>query len=67
MVGENTFIINQAEMVRAMNKYLNELMLSSERGNARVVSVRQKGAQLENAFVIEIADRSKPTLSFPIK
>jgi hypothetical protein len=52
MVGENTFILNQAEMVRA-------LMFSSEKGNARVGSVRQKGAHLENVFIIEIADKPK--------
>jgi hypothetical protein len=59
MVGENTLIINQDEMVRAMNKYFNDLILSSDRGNARVISVRQKGAHLENVFIIEIADKPK--------
>jgi hypothetical protein len=54
MEGVNTLIISQEEMVRAVNKYLNELMFSHELGNARAISVRQKGARLENRFIIEI-------------
>jgi hypothetical protein len=62
MVGENTLIINKDEMIRAMNKYFNELMLSSEKGNTRVISVRQKGAPVGNDFIIDLADRDKSKL-----
>ena len=48
-----------------MNKYFEALVGNpSERVNERVISVRQKGAQLENNFIIELAEKSKPALTF---
>ena len=58
MVGKNTLIINQGEMVRAINMYFKQLVGScGERGYAEVVSVRQKGAQMQQEFIIEIAEK----------
>jgi hypothetical protein len=54
MEGTNLLIISQEEMVRAINKYLDELIFSQELGSAKAISVRQKGARLENRFIIEI-------------
>jgi len=65
MVGKNTLIINQAEMVRAINMYFEKLVFSdSQRGYSKIISVRQKGAQLQQVFVIEIMEikkESKPS------
>lgn len=42
-------------MTRAMEMYFKELVASSiQRGGTRVVSVRQKGAQLQKDFIIEL-------------
>jgi hypothetical protein len=47
-------------MVRAMNMYFEELIsLGEQRGHARVVTVRQKGAQLQKEFIIEIEEKLK--------
>jgi hypothetical protein len=54
MLGKNTLVINHAEMVRAMNKYFKELIPIDERGNEKVISVRQKGAQPQKDFIIEL-------------
>jgi hypothetical protein len=66
MVGDNTLIINQAEMTRAVNMYLNNLMMTTHSGlgNCEAVSVRQKGAPLKNEFIIEIKDQNvrQPTV-----
>ena len=55
MLGKNSFILSQSEMTRAMEMYFKEMIVSSvQRGGTRVVSVRQKGAQLQKDFIIEL-------------
>lgn len=55
MLGKNQFIISQAEMTRAMEIYFKEMIPSPfQRGITKVTSVRQKGAQLQKDFIIEL-------------
>ena len=66
MVGRNTLIINQEEMLRAMNMYFRELIESNDshgtdhRWNTRVVSIKQVGAQQAKPFVLTLDDGTKP-------
>ena len=62
MVGRNTLVINQEEMLRALNMYFKELLESNgscgidHRGNTRVISVKQVGAQPAKPFVLTLDD-----------
>jgi hypothetical protein len=61
MEGKNQLVISQAEMVRAMELYFRDMILSpSHRGNTKVTSVRQKGAQLQKDFIIELEEKKDP-------
>jgi hypothetical protein len=61
MVGKNQLIINQAEMVRAMELYFRDMIPSpSHRGTTKISSVRQKGAQLQQEFIIELEEKKDP-------
>jgi hypothetical protein len=61
MLGKNKLILSQAEMVRAIELYFKDMIPSpSHRGNTKVISVRQKGAQLHQEFIVELEEKEKP-------
>lgn len=61
MLGKNKLILSQAEMVRAIEIYFKEMVISpTHRGTTKISSVRQKGAQLQNDFIIELEEAEKP-------
>jgi hypothetical protein len=57
MVGKNTLIISEEEMLRAVNLYFKELVSFGARDDSVVKSVRQKGAVKGRPFILEIDDK----------
>lgn len=55
MVGRNQLILCPDEMRRALNMYFCDMIWDTRRGATRVVSVRQKTAEMDMPFIVELS------------
>lgn len=59
MVGINTIILNQATMQKAVEYYLNSILLREGEG-VNVVSIKSKMDNYNSTFEIEVKDILEP-------
>lgn len=58
MFGENTLVISQEEMLRAIKHYHEDLFSGwGKVGNADIVDIKQKGAKPDQPYIITFSPK----------